>query len=74
MNNMNIDYGILASNDSVALDQAYIDFINNYQVTAENDPTDLLSRIDRQHGIHTIEHAEAIGLGTRKYNLINIDK
>ena len=74
MNNMNIDYGILASNDSVALDQACIDFINNQQVAAENDPTDLLSRIDRQHGIHTIEHAEAIGLGTRKYNLVNIDK
>ena len=74
MNNMNIDYGILASNDPVALDQACIDFINNYQVAAENDPTDLLSCIDRQHGIHTIEHAEAIGLGTRKYNLVNIDK
>ena len=68
------DYGILASTDPVALDQACIDIINNQQVTAKNDPTDLLSRIDQQHGIHTIEHAEKIGLGSRQYTLINIDK
>ena len=68
------DYGILASTDPVALDQACIDIINNQEVTATNDPTDLLARIDKQHGIHTIEHAAAIGLGTRKYNLVNIDK
>ena len=68
------DYGILASTDPVALDQACIDIINNQQVTATNDPTDLLSRIDKQHGIHTIEHAEAIGLGTKKYTIVNIDK
>ena len=68
------DYGILASTDPVALDQACVDIINNQQVTATNDPTDLLSRIDRQHGVHTIEHAEALGLGSRKYTLISIDK
>ena len=58
----------------MALDQACIDIINNQQVTATNDPTDLLSRIDKQHGVHTIEHAEAIGLGTRKYHIVSIDK
>ncbi len=68
------DYGILASTDPVALDQACIDIINNQEVTATNDPTDLLKRIDKQHGIHTIEHAAAIGLGTRKYKLVSIDK
>ena len=67
------DYGILASTDPVALDQACVDIVNNQQVTATNDPTDLLSRIDQQHGVHTIEHAEAIGLGTRKYRLVSID-
>ena len=51
-----------------------MDIINTQQVTATNDPTDLLSRIDRQHGVHTIEHAEALGLGSRKYTLISIDK
>ena len=68
------DYGILASTDPVALDQACVDIINNQEVTAKNDPTDLLNRIDKQHGTHTIEHAEAIGLGTRKYHIVNIDK
>ena len=82
------DYGILASTDPVALDQACIDIINNMKTSATqpgskgdtacdrsgaNDPTDLLKRIDKQHGIHTIEHAEAIGLGTRKYKLVSID-
>ena len=86
MNNMSIDcddhpepvkledYGILASTDPVALDQACVDIINQQKVTATNDPTDLLNRIDQQHGVHTIEHAETIGLGTRKYKLVSIDK
>ena len=68
------DYGILASTDPVALDQACIDIINQQKVTAKNDPTDLLNRIDKQHGIHTIEHAEKIGLGSRTYTLVSIDK
>ena len=68
------DYGILASTDPVALDQACIDIINHQKVTAKNDPTDLLNRIDQQHGVHTIEHAEKIGLGCRKYTLVSIDK
>jgi len=67
------DYGILASTDPVALDQACVDIINNQQVTATNDPTDLLNRIDKQHGVHTIEHAEKIGLGSRQYKLVDLD-
>ena len=68
------DYGILASTDPVALDQACVDIINQQQVSATNDPTDLLSRIDQQHGTHTIDHAAQIGLGTKTYTLVNIDK
>jgi hypothetical protein len=68
------DYGILASTDPVALDQACVDIINQQKVTATNDPTDLLSRIDQQHGTHTIDWAEKIGLGTKKYKIVNIDK
>ena len=68
------DYGILASTDPVALDQACIDIINQQKVTATNDPTDLLSRIDKQHGTHTIERAEQLGLGSRKYHIVSIDK
>lgn len=68
------DYGILASTDPVALDQACVDIINNQKVTAENDPTDMLKRIDHQHGTHTIDWAEKIGLGSKKYKIVNIDK
>ena len=68
------DYGILASTDPVALDQACIDIINQQKVTAKNDPRDLLNRIDQQHGIHTVEHAAALGLGSRHYKLVSIDK
>lgn len=67
------DFGILASTDPVALDQACVDIINNQEVTATNDPTDLLDRIDKQHGTHTIDHAEKIGLGTKKYTIVSID-
>ena len=66
------DYGILASTDPVALDQACVDIINQQKVTAENDPTDLLKRIDKQHGTHTIDWAEKIGLGSKKYKLVNL--
>lgn len=62
------DIGILASYDPVALDQACVDLI--YQ--AEGNKA-LVSRIESLHGIHTLEHAEEIGLGSRAYKLVNID-
>ena len=68
------DYGILASTDPVALDQACVDIINNQKVTAKNDPTDLLKRIDKQHGTHTIDWAEHIGLGSKNYKIVDLDK
>ena len=67
------DYGILASTDPVALDQACVDIINQQKVTAHNDPTDLIQRIDKQHGTHTIDWAEKIGLGSKQYKIVNID-
>ena len=33
----------------------------------------LRERIESRHGIHTIEHAEKIGLGSRQYKLVSID-
>ena len=62
------DIGILASTDPVALDQACIDLV--YQAP---DSASLVARIERQNGIHTLEHAEEIGLGSRTYELVNID-
>ena len=63
------DIGILAGFDPVALDQACVDLI--YQ--AEGNET-LVNRMESLHGIHTLEHGEEIGLGSRKYELVNIDK
>ena len=62
------DIGILASLDPVALDQACIDLVNQ----AEGKES-LVSRIESRHGLHTLEHAEEIGLGSRTYELVNID-
>ena len=62
------DIGILASFDPVALDQACYDLV----AQAEGN-TALMNRIERQHGLHTLEHAEEIGLGSRTYILIDID-
>ena len=45
----------------------------HHQPAEGNDPTDLLKRIDKQHGTHTIDHAAQIGLGSKKYELINLD-
>lgn len=66
------DYGILASTDPVALDQACVDIVNQHKVTAESDPTDLINRINKKHGTHTIDWAEKIGLGTKQYKIIEI--
>ncbi|MBQ7191540.1 MAG: DUF1893 domain-containing protein [Paludibacteraceae bacterium] len=67
------DIGILASLDPVALDQACIDLVFNYPSTDGDNAQALIERINSRHGIHTIEHAEAIGLGKRHYTLQNID-
>ena len=68
------DYGILASLDPVALDQACVDIVFNMQASEDNDNRPLIERINQQHGIHTIESAEKIGLGTRQYDLVSIDE
>ncbi len=62
------DIGILASADPVALDQACIDIVSQAQGCES-----LMQRIERQNGIHTLEHAQDIGLGSRTYALVNID-
>ena len=62
------DIGILASYDPVALDQACIDLVYSAQ-----DGDSLVERIESRNGLHTLEHAENIGLGSRTYELVNID-
>ena len=64
------DIGILVSDDPIAIDQACIDL-----VYASSDPgkPHLVERIESRNGIHTIEAAQALGYGTREYELIEIE-
>lgn len=61
------DIGILASTDPVALDQACIDL-----VYSAPDSASLVQRIESRNGLHTLEAAEQIGLGSRTYQLVQL--
>ena len=63
------DIGILVSRDPVAIDQAGIDMVS---VADGNEK--LMQRIAERNGLHTLEAAEKIGVGTRKYKLVDLDK
>ncbi len=63
------DIGILASFDPVALDQTCIDLVYEAE-----DGQSLIDRIESRNGLHTLEQAERIGLGSREYQLVNIDE
>lgn len=63
------DIGILASRDPVAIDQAGIDMVS----VAEGNEK-LMQRISDRNGLHTLEAAEKIGVGSRKYKLVNLDE
>ena len=63
------DIGILASLDPVALDQACLDLVYAVRPSEGNDNRPLVERIESRHGRHTVEYAEKIGLGSRKYEL-----
>jgi len=64
------DIGILASTDPVALEQASVDLVFNAEdagalkAQIENDPS----------GLHSLEYAETIGLGSREYRLVSLDE
>ena len=64
------DIGILASCDPVAIDQACIDLIYSSKDPGRDH---MVKRIETRHGIHTIERAAELGLGSREYELIKID-
>lgn len=63
------DIGILASTDPVALDQACVDLIYEQK---DGDGASLVKRMESRNGLHTLEHAEEIGLGSRTYELIKV--
>lgn len=62
------DIGIVASTDPVAIDQACIDL-----AFAAEGSESLQDRVNSRNGLHTLEHAQEIGLGNRHYELVNID-
>lgn len=63
------DIGILASLDPVALDQTCLDL-----VYASDDPGkgDLIERIESLNGVHTVEAAAGLGIGSREYELVEL--
>lgn len=66
------DIGILASTDPVALDRACLDLVYAVKPTEGDDNRPLIERIESRNGLHTVDYAEQIGLGSKKYELIKI--
>lgn len=66
------DMGIMASLDPVAVDQACLDKVFNYKGKKGDDNKPLIERINRQHGTYITDYAEKIGLGSKKYELIEV--
>lgn len=64
------DIGILSSLDPVALDQACLDLV---YASDDEGKADLIERIESRRGVHTIEAAAEIGVGSREYELIDMD-
>ena len=62
------DIGILASLDPVALDQACVEL-----VYAASDGKSLIERMESRNAAHALAHGEAIGLGSRQYDMIRLN-
>ena len=64
------DMGVLISLDPVAIDQACVDILY-----ASDDPgkAKLIERIESRNGLHTLEVAEQLGIGSREYELITVE-
>ena len=65
------DVGILASLDPVALDKACVDKV--YE-SDDHGRIHLIERMESRNGIHIVDYAEQIGMGTTKYEIINLDE
>ena len=63
------DIGILASTDIVAIDQASVDLVDTLP---EEGKHDLQERIKSREGMRQVEYGEEMGLGSRKYELIEV--
>ena len=65
------DIGILGSTDIVAVDQAAIDIL--YGVD-DGQSHDLKERIESRKGLRQLTYGKELGLGSDKYELIDLDK
>lgn len=63
------DIGIFASTDPVAIDQACYDAVIN---SSDAGKASLVERMNSKHGIHVVEAAAQLGLGSREYEIIEI--
>ncbi len=64
------DIGILLSDDPVAIDRACLDLV--YAAKDDKGQAHLLQRIESLNGAHTIDAAEALGVGSQQYDLIEV--
>lgn len=64
------DIGILASLDPVALDKACTDLVRSSE---DHGKVHLIERIDSRQGMHMLDYAEQIGLGSQQYELVRLD-
>lgn len=64
------DVGILASLDPVALDKACVDKV---YASTDHGKIHLVERMESKNGAHALVHAEKIGMGSQKYELVNLD-
>ncbi|MPN53171.1 hypothetical protein SDC9_200835 [bioreactor metagenome] len=63
------DIGIFASLDPVALDQACVDAV---YASPDAGKAALIERMESRNGIHTVETAAVLGLGSREYEMMTI--
>ena len=64
------DIGIFASLDPVAVDQACVDAVLN---SPDEGKAALIERMESRNGYLTIESAAKLGLGSREYEIVNLD-
>ena len=64
------DIGMLISLDPVAIDKACVDLVYKSEDKGKNH---LIERIESRNGVHTIEAAEELNVGSSEYELIEID-
>ncbi len=63
------DIGILASLDPVALDSACVDLV---YASKDKGKASLIKRMESLNAVHILESAQKLGVGTRKYALVDL--